>query len=217
MLKEAGARMHRLFMEFSSLEPAFIMEMERMIRLAIYILSLLPEEYRLWRLALMNLLPLGIYMACSGGVLQGMFSLRLSLEAAIQLHYLAWESSRQGSAVSSLLEEYSRRGRAFTLKMIRSVPGIPGVYRKQLARVYLKLTHMTHPSELALSIASNNSGIHPPTILELVRDVLDFIIYLILHHVPRDKLSSIPHDTLAGLGFQRSLKYLIRILKGKPS
>ena len=171
--------------------------------------SLLSDELEPWRSAMVELAEAGVHLFSAGFFLQAAFSIRLALESAVQLHYFLWQAPKQRVSAHDLLEKWSRRGRAFTLKMVRSVPGIPGVYRKQLAKTYVKLAHLTHPSLQALKAAV--TGDEPSGIGELLVDALDFIAYLTLHHSQLIAVREIYEKAVAA-GMKRSSRYWARRL-----
>lgn len=179
------------------------------------VLKYLPDEYSVWRKSIATSLAIGLALIDSGCVVLGCYLLRYCLESVIQLHYFTWLASRKGIPIRELLAKYSRFGRAFWLKMIRDVPGLPGVYRKQLARVYIELAHYTHPSTESLALLSRTEPI-PARISDVARDVVDFVIYLLLHHISEDSLRDLDPGALSSLGLTRAAKYVAKRLR-KPS
>ncbi len=183
----------------------------RALRVVLKMLSHLPCAYSEWRDALGESLRRVEEALRRGEGIVAAFLLRFSLEVISQMRFLAWRSEREGVSIHELLGRYSKMGRAFTLKMVRSVPGLPGVYRKQLARTYLKLAHLTHPSKAALELAASRSSSLEE---ELLADALDFIALLALHHVPLGSLDRLNPEELSSVGLTRSSKYLAKKLRG---
>lgn len=209
MLEELAQSMRARLEQVLREEPGLAGRLEAAAAAACRAVSLLPGEMEPWRSAVLSLVPAGVYLLCAGLIPQAGFSLRLAVEAMVQLHYFVWQASRRGAELGDLLSQWSRRGRAFTLKMLRSVPGIPGVYRRQLARTYLELAHLTHPSAEALKLATSSPG--PGVLGDLVVRALDFIAYLALHHAPLREAGQLL-DALAEAGLERSQRYLAKRL-----
>ncbi|RLE55288.1 MAG: hypothetical protein DRJ40_08890 [Thermoprotei archaeon] len=176
------------------------------------VLRHLPDEYGMWERPVATSLALGLALIDSGCVVLGCYLLRYCLEAVIQLHYFTWLASRRGIPIRELLAKYSRFGRAFWLKMIRDVPGLPGVYRKQLARVYIELAHYTHPSTESLALLSRTGPV-PARISDVARDVVDFVMYFLLHHVDEGSLRDLDPEEFSSLGLTRAAKYVAKRLR----
>ncbi|RLE81321.1 MAG: hypothetical protein DRJ52_04480 [Thermoprotei archaeon] len=71
--------------------------------------------------------------------------LRACLEHILELYYIYSRYSQISSEGLKELLKLKRKGRAFTLKIINQVKGIPGPFKKKIAKTYISIATQLHP------------------------------------------------------------------------
>ncbi|RLF15760.1 MAG: hypothetical protein DRJ66_03920 [Thermoprotei archaeon] len=169
----------------------------------------LPNKYDPWKKSLIKALELTSNYIGKGDVFLSYTTLRISLELAIQLNYVIWKSIKERKDAIDILKDLSRKGKSFSLKMIKSVPGLAGVYRKQIAKTYIKVAEYVHPSYNMLmrfhEREMNEKDFHT------FRDVIDFIMLIISHHVPYIPFTAEELMSISTTGLHRSYKYILKV------
>ncbi|NPA70342.1 MAG: hypothetical protein GXO26_05975 [Crenarchaeota archaeon] len=104
------------------------------------------------------------------------FLMKLCLEIAFQLKYFKDKFSNK--SVEEFIKDLyrrSRRGSSFSIRMLTDSKDIPGKFKKDFLKIYLKICEYVHPS---YSIIFSN--IDKNIVEELFRDFLDTLLYILL-------------------------------------
>ncbi len=104
------------------------------------------------------------------------FLFKFSMELIFQLKYFKDKLSKK--TVEEIMKELSRRSRrgaSFSIRMLTDARDIPGKYKKDFLRIYLRICNNVHPSYSALLSKSGEDDIKM-----LFIDFLDVLLYMLI-------------------------------------
>lgn len=140
-----------------------------------------------------------------GHIVDYVRDLRLLLETAIQATYLYMKHRGDQKAIESELRRREKTATIFNAKMISRIPGLHGIIKRRILRLYLKLAEYTHPTnKLVEALATNNI----PGLRELTTNTIDYVTYLLLITCKTRKLSEELLLQARRYNLEKTLRYL---------
>lgn len=131
--------------------------------------------------------------------------LRLMLEIIVQTTYLHMKHKGDQKAIEQELSRREKTASIFNAKMITGIPGLHGVVKKDILKLYLKLAEYTHPTSKLLKVLTTKDF---PKLRELATKTIDYTIYLLLTLCGKNYLSNKLIHEARKYNLERTSKYL---------
>jgi len=138
-------------------------------------------------------------------VVDAIRDLRLILEIIVQTIYLHMKHKGDQKGIERELLRREKTASIFNAKMITNIPGLHGVIKKDILKLYLKLAEYTHPTSKLLEALTIKDFSEPQ---ELAVRTIDYSIYLLLMLCGKSYLSNELAHKARKYNLERTSKYL---------
>lgn len=131
--------------------------------------------------------------------------LRLILEIIVQTTYLHMKHRGDQKAIEHELSRREKTASIFNAKMITDIPGLHGVVKKDILKLYLKLAEYTHPTSKLLEVLTTKDLLK---LQELALKTIDYTTYLLLVLCGKNYLDNKLVHEARKYNLERTSKYL---------